>query len=840
MAGPPNFTALKTALPGRDFPVVGIGCSAGGLTALEKFLAKVPDHGGMAFVVVQHLDPAHTSILAELLQHVTSMVVVEVTDGVVVRPDSVYVIPPNKDLSMRDGILHLLDPTERHGMRLPIDAFLRSLAEDWQGKAVGIVLSGMGEDGASGLGAIKEKAGLTLVQTPASAQSDSMPRAAIEAGVVDLIAPPEDMPSLITAYLNHPALVPAGASSAAVQQQELDKITALLHSQSGNDFSLYKNNALIRRVERRIAMNQIDGIAAYVRYLGKNPYEVKLLFRELMIGVTEFFRDAETWDYLQATAIPDLLARYPHGKSLRAWVPACSTGEEAYSLAMVFMECLDQAKAAGRFSLQIYATDLDAEAVTKARSGLYPRGIAAGVSPERLTRWFHAEGEGYRINADIREMVVFATQNIISDPPFTKLDMLSCRNLLIYFRPELQEKILPLFSYALKPGGLLLLGNSETVGPFTELFGSVSVKSHLFRRLDVSLPPSDLRLPGKPIRAEEAEAPQAGGGENIGTLTDRLIQQTYAPAAVLINGDGDLLYVSGHTGKYLEPAAGKVNMNIHAMAREGLRDILPGAIRRAQQKHRPVHCDGLVVTAHGQTQRVDVTVEEILRPEALRGRLIVVFRDVANAPPGRSNRKADISASHDAMAQDLEDARESLRISHQDMQSSFEELTASNEELQSANEELITSKEEMQSMNEELQTVIAERQSKVESLTSVQNDMENLLNSTQIATVFLDGELKLRRYTSYATKLFKLIPGDVGRPLSDVVSSLKDSHLEEDAEEVLRSLTFLEREIGTVDGRLYRERVMPYRTQDNVVDGVVITFTDIRRLDNGGAAYGHS
>ena len=450
------------------FPVVGIGCSAGGLEALEKFLRNVPADRGMALVVVQHLDPLHVSALPGLLQRFTSMTVVEAEDGMAVVPDAVYVIPPNKDLSLLHGRLHLLEPFAPRGLRLPIDFFLRSLAEDRQERAIGVILSGMGSDGVFGLRAIKEKGGLTLVQDPAGAQAESMPRCAIEAGVADIVAPAEVMPQRIVQYFGHPArMLPAEPNLQAEVLSALDQVIILLRERSGNDFSLYKSNTLYRRIERRMAVHQLATMMDYVRFLRSNLQENELLFKELLIGVTSFFRDAEVWETLLGESIPGLLERNPGGKALRAWVAACSTGEEAYSLAIVFREALEKLKPEARFTLQIYATDLDPDAIERARKGCYPDNIAADVSPERLARYFvHEEGGGYRIAKDIREMVVFATQNIAGDPPFTKLDILSCRNLLIYFHAQLQKKLLPLFYYALNRDGLLLLGSAETIGNF--------------------------------------------------------------------------------------------------------------------------------------------------------------------------------------------------------------------------------------------------------------------------------------------------------------------------------------------------------------------------------------
>ena len=835
----------KAALsPGAAFPIVGIGCSAGGLEALENFFSHVPAGSGMGFVVVQHLDPTHVSALPELIRRITPMSVYEAGDRMAVKPNCIYLIPPNKDLSILHGVLHLLEPVTPRGLRLPIDFFLRTLAEDQQGNAVGIILSGMGSDGVLGLRAIKENAGLVLVQDPAGAKADSMPRSAIDAGLADIVAAAKELPARILTYLKLAPRQTATESAIETEAQSaLEKIVILLRDRTGNDFSLYKANTLYRRIERRTALHQIARIADYVRYLRKNPRELDLLFKELLIGVTSFFRDPAVWETLRSETLPALLAKYPAGKVLRAWVPACSSGEEAYSLAIVFKEALDLIKPDARYSLQIYATDIDSDAVDKARKGAYPKNIAADVSPQRLARHFVAEETGgYRISKEIREMVIFAPQNVIADPPFTKLDILTCRNLLIYFGPQLQKKLLPLFHYALNPDGILLLGSAETIGNLTQLFVPVDLKARLYRRSTPPLQPAQVEFPSRGAAAAPAagDLPHpAGSAGSLELLTDQIIQQNYAPAAVLVNGDGDVVYISGRTGKYLEPAAGRVNINLYAMARPGLREALTGTIRKALRQPQPIHLNGLKVGTNGGVQSVDVTVQGLEKPASLRGRVLVVFHDVATpTAAGKTRRtKAAAAAAEDALTVELQQTRETLQVTHEEMQTSVEELKSSNEELQSTNEELqstneelTTSKEEMQSMNEELQTVNAELQSKVDDLAWVSNDMANLLNSTEIATIFLDRELNLRRFTPNATKLFKLIPGDVGRPLSHIVTELDYAELKINAEEVLRTLMFQEKQVNTGDDRWFRVRIMPYRKQDDVIDGVVITFIDITAI----------
>ncbi|MGR8932337.1 MAG: chemotaxis protein CheB, partial [Gammaproteobacteria bacterium] len=749
-------------------PIVGIGASAGGLEALEQFFAAIQAPTGTAFVVIQHLDPTHQGMLPELLQRVTPMRVTQVEDGISVRPDWVYVIPPNKDLSILHGKLRLLEPVAPHGLRLPIDFFFRALADDQREKAVGVILSGMGSDGTLGLRAIKENAGLTLVQLPDTAHFDSMPRSAIVAGLADIIAEPEVLWSRIVAYFK---TSPHGISAVPQPVLEnktlsgLEQIVILLRNRTGNDFSLYKKNTVYRRIERRMGLHQIDGIAQYVRYLRENPQEQELLFKELLIGVTNFFRDPPTWEHLKTAIIPELLADYPLGKELRAWVPACSTGEEAYSLAIVFTEALAHSQLPQRFKLQIFATDLDQDAIDQARQGFYPANIVADVSTERLNRFFIAEDHGYRIKKEIREMVIFAKQNITLDPPFTKLDLLSCRNLLIYFGPELQKKLIPLFHYALNSQGILMLGNAESIGNFNTLFSSLDNHSRIYRRIDQTLSPISIDFPTKHASVAamtEQENTLSKPIANFQNLVDQLLLQNYAPAAVVVNAEGDILYINGRTGKYLEPAAGKANWNIHVMAREGLRHELSGALYKAQHQADAVHLSSVTIGNNGAKQTVSVTVQAITKPEALRGLSIIVFTDVPTPPLRKSSRKSS-NAEQQALQVELQQAREELQAlrearqtSQEELRSSNEELQSTNEELQSTNEELTTSKEEMQSMNEELQTMNAELQSKVTDLSWLNDDMKNLLNSMEIATLFLDNALNIRRFTRHATQLFKL------------------------------------------------------------------------------------
>ncbi len=836
----PDAADSLAAVQETAFPIVGIGASAGGLEALEQLLAGVPANSGMAFVVVQHLDPNRPGMLPELLQRSTPMIVRQAENRMKVRPGYVYVIPPNKDLSILHGALYLLDPVARRGLHLPIDSFLTSLAEDRGDQAIGVILSGMGSDGTAGLEAIHGRGGLVLVQTPETAKFDAMPRSAIDAGLADMVAAPGELPRLILRRLLHPPpLAEASELERTAGNSAFEKVCILLRAQSGHDFSLYKKSTVYRRIERRIGIHRLAGIADYVTYLQANPQEVVLLFKELLIGVTQFFRDPAAWAWLQEQVLPGIIRANPPGSVLRAWVAGCSSGEEAYSLAIIFREAVAQLRPKERVELQIFATDLDPDAIARARQGLYPANIAGDVSAERLARFFREEAGKLRVSQDIRQMVVFAPHNVIMDPPFTKLDFLTCRNLLIYLGPDLQKKLLPLFHYSLRPGGVLFLGSAESIGGFTDLFTPLDVKARIYRR-ELSAPkPLDVELstshPTAPVHANDSPT-LTMPPNNLQTLADHLLLQKFAPAAVLTNAEGDIVFISGRTGKYLEPAAGKANWNIHAMAREGLRQELIVALPKALRSAEAVVVHNLVVGGDGEKQAIDLTIHPIQEPAQLQGMAMIVFKEVAAAKPRRRHRSGE--AATDPRVQELEEAlqkaseelqtiREEMQTSHEELKSANEELQSTNEELQSTNEELTTSKEEMQSLNEELQMVNNELQSKVDELSATSNDMKNLLNSTDIATVFLDNALQVRRFTSQATHIFKLLPGDVGRPLSDIVHDLDYPDLQHDAQEVLRTLVFSEKQIASRDAGWYIVRIMPYRTLDNVINGVVITFIDI-------------
>lgn len=824
---PPAAAARASS---RPFPIVGIGASAGGLEALGLFLANVPKDSGLGFVIVQHLDPTHKGIMVSLLQRGTAMSVEQVKDRTRVKPNCVYVIPPNKDMSILHGVLHLLDPVAPRGQRLPIDLFFRSLADDRQEQSIGVILSGMGSDGTLGLRAIKEKAGVVFVQEPTSAKFDGMPRSAVEAGLADVIAPVEELPRKLIAYLQHvPLAAKPGLADQYSVQSALEKVVILLRAQTGHDFSLYKKSMLYRRIERRAGLHQLGKIADYVRFLQQNPQEVELLFHELLIGVTTFFRDPDAWEQLKAEALPALLAGRTSSRPLRAWVPACATGEEAYSLAILFRETLEEVRPAKSSTLQIFATDLDQQAIEKARAGMFPTNIAADVPTKRLDRYFDKVSRGYQVAKSIREMVIFAPQNIIMDPPFTKLDLVSCRNLLIYLTPELQKHLLPLFYYSLNPGGFLFLGSAETVGNLTDLFAPLTGTSRLYRRVDSALTTRPHPYPTAFAPAKHGAPPRLlAPTADLQTLADQLLLQHYSPAATLTNDKGDILYISGHTGKHLEPAAGKANWNIFAMAREGLHYELTSAFKKALRHKETVKLKNILVGTDTEQHLVNVTVQPLTGPNALQGLVLIVFTDVAAPPrPGATDRPRGETARLAALEDELAQARQEIQSMREEMQTSQEELKSANEELQSTNEELTTSEEELQSMNEELHTVNQELQMRLDEFTRTNNDVKNLLDSTDIATLFLDNTLHVRRFTSETSRLTQLIPADVGRPITDIASALLYPDLAEDAQEVLRTLTKMERQIPLGDGTWFAARILPYRTLENMIDGLVITFIDI-------------
>ncbi|MBU2469279.1 MAG: PAS domain-containing protein [Proteobacteria bacterium] len=836
-----------SAVPKDDrFPILGLGASAGGLEAFQQFFAAMPPDSGMAFLVVVHLDPDHASILPELIQKHTAMKVESAKDQTEIRPNQVYVAPPNKDLALLKGRILLLDPESPRGRRLPIDFFFRQLAQD-QGEEAGcIIFSGTASDGSLGLRDIKGAGGLVVAQEPSSAKYDGMPSSAMATGMVDLVLPPEEMPQKLMYYFSQPHaldMLAKKASPAAPRQAPLQKVLVLLRDRVGHDFSCYKQSTIIRRIERRMSIQQISGVNKYLRFVRDNPEELDALFKDLLIGVTNFFRDPEAFKVLREKMIPKLLDNLEPKQALRVWVPGCSTGEEVYSLVIIIKECL--AKAGRDVALQVFGTDIDNVAVDKAREGLFFASIAADVSPGRLQRFFNQEPGAYRVKKELRDPVVFSVQDVMKDPPFSKLDLLSCRNLLIYLDGAAQKKLLALFHYTLKPQGILFLGSSESIGGFADLFQARDKKWKIYSRKPASAaagrffdfptgPVTGARTEGKAALA----APVAGEAD-LARETRNLVLSEFAPATVIVDQKGEVVYIHGHTGKFLELAVGRASHKISAMAREGLGLELAAALRRAQTSGQEAHSPGVKVKVNGGYQYVDLTVKPIDQPGAMRGLLAVVLRE-AEAPATGAKDKSRGGSGSDAdnrlakLEQELrhtrerhQSAMEELETSNEELKSINEEMQSANEELQSTNEELEATKEEQQSLNEELATVNTELQAKIDELGQMQDDLKNLLAGTEIATVFLGNNLTVRSFTPAATKLINLIAGDVGRPVEHIVTNLDYPDLVNDAKEVLTTLTIKESEVRTKDGAWYQMRILPYRTAGNVIDGVVITFTDI-------------
>jgi len=855
--------------PGREagcFPIVGIGASAGGLAAFEAFFSGMPADSdpGMAFVLVQHLAPDHKSILTDLIRRYTRMEVFEVEDGMKVQINCAYIIPPNRDMAFLNGTLQLLEPAAPRGRRLPIDFFFRSLAQDQRERAIGVVLSGTGSDGTLGMRAIKGEGGMVMVQNPDSTEYDGMPRSAIATGLVDYELPPAVMPAQIIAYTAHafgrpalPATVPPRIENA------LKKIFVLLRVQTSHDFSHYKPSTIQRRIERRMAVHQIETMDDYVKFIQQTPEEVEALFRDMLIGVTNFFRDPEAFNVLEEQIIPKLFAGKGADATIRIWVPGCSTGEEAYSLAILLAERQEALKRS--FKVQVFATDIDSHAIATARAGIYPTSIAADLTPERLMRFFTAEpGESaYRIHKGIRDMLVFSEQNVIKDPPFSRLGLISCRNLLIYLGGNLQKKLIPLFHYALNPGGFLFLGTSETVGEFCDLFPAMDRKQKIYQRKadPIGTPRPGLRQFLPPMTAIDAALPHAAEKMAfprklpLRELTEQALLQQVVQSGALVNAEGDLLYLYGRTGMYLELAPGESgSSNILKMAREGLQRDLTMALHKAAQTRETVLCPGVRVKTNGDFTTVNLTVRPVaIAPSASpEPPLYLVILELAQAPLIRdplssvtsgqtgkpsSKEPADMDADGRIRALKLElrakeeylqTANEELETSNEELKSSNEEMQSVNEELQSTNEELETSREELQSVNEELATVNTELQTKVADLSRANNDMNNLLAGTGIATVFVDHRLHILRFTPAATKIINLIQSDNGRPLSHIVSNLPGyGSLKEDTQAVLNTLIPKELDVRSSEGGWYTMRIQPYRTMDNVIEGAVLTFMDI-------------
>lgn len=883
---PVDEPSRESAAPGPGFPLVGIGASAGGLSAFKKFFSKMPVDSGAAFVLVPHLDPKHESLMAELLARQTRMPVCEAREGMPIEPNCVYVIPPNKYLAIVQGKLQLSVPADRHVLPTAIDFFFRSLAAEQGQRAIGIILSGTSNHGTIGLKEIKLAGGMVMVQQPESAEYDQMPRSAIATGLVDFILPPEQMPDALVKYVRHPyvhGLLEPAAEDAS--REQLNRILALLRTRTKHDFDSYRKKMLMRRVLRRMGLRHLEQMSEYLDYLRDNPDEVTELYKDLLIGVTEFFRDPEAFEVLQQRVIPELVGRVsssppaaegdsgrPSSRlSVRVWVPGCATGEEAYGIAMLLTEQFAAAKKPA--AIQIFGTDIDERSLETARQGVYSESSLAGVSPERLQRFFtKIDANHWQVDRQLRESITFAAQNLICDAPFSKLDLIACRNLLIYLEPEVQTKVIRLFHFALVADGYLLLGPSESIGRDVDLFEPVSKKWRVFRRIG-------------PTRRELVEIPIVATGEHrqprivpppatpapamgFKELMQRLILDEFAPAAALINRRHEIVCVLGPLVNYLEFPPGEITKDLLAMARPGLRTKVRTAVFKAIQSGETVIDLDARVKRNGNYVRCSIAVKPVAEPKDATGLLLVTFRDrepgdsrsrqtsAASPATPDSSEPRDRDEGESQLVQQLEyelkSTREDLQSTIEEYESSTEELKAANEEvmsmneeLQSANEELETSKEELQSLNEELNTLNTQLQDKVEELDRANSDLTNLIASSDVATLFLDAELRIQRFTPPAANLLNLRTSDLHRPFAELAPQFVDDTLLDDCRTVLAQLAPLEKDVWTKgseprvaseksserssNARCYLQRILPYRLADNRIGGVVITLVDITR-----------
>lgn len=827
--------------PSAAIPVVGIGASAGGIEALGSFFDAMPADSGWAFVVVLHLDPKRESEMARILSGRTSMPVVQVQDGMALAPDHVYVIAPDTDLKLADGRLKVSKPSEPRGQRHPVDVLFASIAAQRE-RSVAIVLSGTGSNGTEGLKEIRAEGGMSLVQTPETAKFDGMPRSAIAAGLADHVLAPDKMPETLLAYVHHgyvsaPAEVEPTSSTG---EATIEQVLEVVHARNGPDFGSYKRNTLRRRIHRRMGLRNIGTLADYINDLRTNSEEVSTLVGDLMISVTGFFRDTEAWKSLADLVIAPLVAERTSGESVRVWVPACATGEEAYSVAMLITE---HAEAAGkRFDLKVFATDAQEDNLRKAREGTYPAAALAGFPSERIRRFFEKLDSSFQVSKELRDMVVFATQNLLRDPPFSRLDIVSCRNFLIYLEPEAQQRIIAQCHFALRPDGHLFLGNAETIGRHDDLFETVSKKWRIYRRVGPTRHDLiDYRPPPRGSAGTGVSEPDSVSSEppsaHMVDIARRALLDRYAPASVLVDQKGRVVYFHGTTRDYLEQPSGEPTRDLLAMARDGLGLKLRGALRDATKGDKSI-------TVHGRVQRRgslrDVAMTVMPLPPMPRGGKLVLV----SFEPGLSSGKTSQSAVREepvetnsgeralqeelvSMRAELRNTVEHLETANEELKAANEEATSMNEELQSTNEELETSKEELQSFNEELNTVNSQLQHKISELESTTNDLNNLLVGSDTATLFLDEKLAVKWFAPATKELFDLVTSDIGRPIAHFARKFSDENLLLDAETVLRKLTTIESEVPSDAGRWYLRRMLPYRTRDNRIAGVVVTFNDI-------------
>lgn len=833
-----------------NFPIVGVGASAGGLEAFTELLRALPTDTGMAFVLVQHLHPAYESALTEILARETKMPVQEARDNMAVAANQIYVIPPNVDLEIERGLLHLVARKKGDRRRLPIDHFLRLLAEDQGARAIGVILSGTASDGVLGLKAIKAQGGITFAQDEKTAKYDGMPHSAIAAGAVDFILSPAKIAAELSRIAKHPYVLREKSGETVeilpAAGDDLNRIFNLLRRHSGNDFTYYKHTTIQRRIKRRLLLHKLDKLSDYVRYLTENPDEVDALFHDILINVTSFFRDKEAFDALRDNVFP-ALANKDKELPLRIWVPGCSTGEEVYSIAIALLESLGETAAAR--GVQIFATDIDAYAVEKARAGIYPENIIQDVSAERLRRFFTKVEGGYQINKYVREMCVFAIQNVIKDPPFSKLDLISCRNLLIYLGPILQKRVLNVFHYALNTdGGYLLLGSAESIGEFANLYSAVDAKAKVYIKKAVPTPQHmEFEFPREgafvPLPPAEQRPLSERRQFDLQLETDRLLLHKYIPAAVVIDEHLDIRQFRGHTGPYLEPAPGEASFNLLRMAREHLMVDLNAVIREAIKTKAAAKKSGVRIRENGHGRVVDIEVQPMKMPVEEEPHYLVVFKDMtpraktieAPLPAGKASDEG-----RQRLEQELTTTKEYLKsvieqqeTGNQDLRSAYEEIQSSNEELQSINEELETAKEELQSTNEELATVNDELENRNAELKRANDDLNYLIRSVNIPIIIVSPDLRIVRYTPGMDKLINLIQSDVGRSLRDIMPNIEIPNFIDTITNVIETGKSHVITLQNREGHWYSMRIHPYRVEEHKIGGAVIAFVDIDKLKKG-------
>jgi two-component system, chemotaxis family, CheB/CheR fusion protein len=821
-----------------EFPIVGIGSSAGGLEALQTLFRALPADSGLAYVIAAHLDPTQKSHLTELLSRYTEMPVVQIEKSLEVKPDHVYVIAPDQELTIREGVIHTDKPTAPRGHRHPVDSFFRSLAEDQRERAIAIILSGTGTNGSQGVRFIKAEGGIALAQDPNTAAFPGMPRNAIATGLIDLVLPPDQMPDALVNLARQPYVrEPPDRFIDGTPDDQLQTMLRLVRASTRRDFGGYRKRTLLRRIHRRMGLHRLDGMPAYIERLRDDPGEAKALAADLTINVTGFFRDPDAWQALVDRVIAPLVRDRPSDSTIRVWVPGCSTGEEAYSIAILLLEEAERARKT--LDLKVFATDVAEEMLSSARAGVYPASIAPDVLPERLERWFKMQEDTYAIRKALRDTITFAPQNLLQDPPFARMDLISCRNLLIYLEPAFQKQVLALFHFALREGGHLLLGPAETIADHGGLFESVSRKWRIYRRLGparrnlVNLPL--IRVSERPAEAEaEPESGRAPSrSSTAGELMDRALLERYAPASALIDRQLRVHYLRGPTDDYLRPPSGEPSYNLIGMAREGLQTMLRNAVRKAIDEGQEVTVGGRVRRG-GSWHPVQIVVAPLRSTGDADVRLLVSFSERAPATESDPRARLEEATPDGELQAELEAAREELRLTivqmeaaNEDLKASNEEIRSINEELQASNEELETSKEELQSLNEELNTVNAQLQAKVSELEARTDDLNNLLNSTDVATLFLDRSLRVRWFTPRMKSLLELLPTDLGRPVAHFAQRFTGGALLEEARSVLERLLPVDTEVEDDLGRWYIRHIVPYRTAHDRIDGVIVTFTDI-------------